>query len=88
MYAVGISLLEQEAPTSKLLRRWWEYVTLLNVVIGVVVNTIGEITENDKIEKIEETSDAKTLEMYNEYRKLKEQMKTFEKAFENMTDEK
>lgn len=55
---------------------------VLNVVIGVVVNTISELAQDDKIQKIKNNCDADVNVMYDEYRKLQVQMEVFQHAFE------
>lgn len=58
---------------------------VLNVVIGVVVNTISDLSEQDRIERMEEVTSKEDMEMYSQYKKLQEQMKIFEKTFEKST---
>lgn len=55
---------------------------VLNVVIGVVVNTISDLADQEKIKKIEASCDEPTLLLYHQYLSLKKEMEAFEQVFQ------
>ncbi|MFI3175509.1 MAG: ion transporter [Bacillota bacterium] len=55
---------------------------VLNVVIGVVVNTISDLANQEKLDRMEASCDEPTLLLYQQYLSLKAEMELFEQAFE------